>query len=49
MDARNMNLLAYEDITVLAARLTSSKGIFGMRTLIRITVQGKDVSVPGYP
>ena len=49
MGARNMNLLAYEDITVLAARLTSSKGIFGMRTLIRITVQGKDVSVPGYP
>ena len=49
MDAKNMNLLASEDITVLAALLTLSKGIFGMRTLIRITVHGKDVSVPGYP
>ena len=31
MDAKNTNLLASEDIIVLTAPLTSSKGIFGMR------------------
>ena len=35
-DAKNTNLLASEDIIVLTAPLTSSKGIFGMRILIRI-------------
>ena len=49
MDAKKLNSLASEDTTVPTAPLTSSKGIFGMRTLIRITVQGQDVSVPVHP
>ena len=36
MDAKNLNLLAYEDIIELTAPLTSSKGITIMHMLIRI-------------
>ena len=49
MDAKNTNLLASEDIIVLIAPLTSSKGIFGMRILIRIGLHRKRVSLPAHP
>ena len=46
---KNTNLLASEDITVATARLSSSKQIIGMRTLIRFTVQRSGVSLPANP